>query len=158
MHFGRYFFLIIIMSSQLVSKKPFKCQAQSRTKSDLPWLNGHHGTKHQQIFWWDFSFNETFWPELASPWGGHNSKMLKVETPRRGLSFSAFLSHSRSVNCKEYCATVSHAEKSYLVQTQVRLDFQGFQPTVWIRAWRLIHCQEQVELKQAKSCSALESL
>ena len=47
-------------------------------------------SRHQLIFWWAFSFNVGFWPELASPWGGHHSKLLKVDTDKlmRGLSFS----------------------------------------------------------------------
>ena len=44
--------------------------------------------RHQQFFWWDFSLNEALWPELASPWGGHHCKSLKVVKLTRGLSFS----------------------------------------------------------------------
>ena len=49
----------------------------------------------------NLSFNETFWAELASPWGGHHSKSLKVDKLTRGpveeaWAFLAFLSHSMS--------------------------------------------------------------
>ena len=31
-----------------------------------------------------FSFNETYLPELASPWGGHQSKSIKVDNLTKG--------------------------------------------------------------------------
>ena len=45
-------------------------------------------SRHEQKFSWEFSFNETFWPELTSPWGGHHSKSLTADKLTRGLSFS----------------------------------------------------------------------
>ena len=47
-----------------------KFQAYHRDVCHLPWSD------------------ETFWPELASPWNGHHSKHLKVDKPTRGLSFA----------------------------------------------------------------------
>ena len=55
------------------------------------------GNRHQQIFWWQFSFNETFCPGRTS--GGHHSKPLKVDKLTRGLSFSGlpFPFHKRKL-------------------------------------------------------------
>ena len=46
------------------------------------------GNRHQPKIWEFFSFNVTFCPELASPWGGHYSNSLKVDRLTRHQGFS----------------------------------------------------------------------
>ena len=44
-------------------------------KRDLVWQHEYYAAGINKYLDVHFSFNETFWPELASPWGGHQSNI-----------------------------------------------------------------------------------
>ena len=110
--------------------------AQYQAECCLPSSNGPQATTKTLSRIW---LNETFRPQLDSPWGCHPSKPLEVDKLRRGLSFSGCpfqFQFPKALNAKCMLHHVSKDKKTWLVQTQVRKDFHWFQLTVHIRHYQ----------------------
>ena len=113
------------------------------------------------MFWWAFSFNENFGPELASPWGGFHSKSLTVVKLTRDLCFSghdSISTKSQKVSGILWAMTrklaLSKPSLRSLVifvnfSLQCRLELED-----WYRAKSKLNCNRLKNL----SCSASESL
>ena len=95
-----------------------------------------------------FSFNEAFWPELASPWGDHHSKSLKEDQLTRGLRpwALALTSKSRLLPVSSLWVTrnlvlLKHPGRSAVtfVDFSLQSKFNLFKHEHWYRAKSKLH-------------------
>ena len=102
-----------------------------------------------------FSFNEAFWPELASPWGDHHSKSLQEDQLTRGLRPWALALTSKSRLLSLWVIrnlVLSKHNHGRSIVTFVDISLQGkFKHEHWYRAKSKLHWN------RPNICSAAES-